>query len=55
MQPGGFQAVSNSHHNRIWLTTAQAFLGADPASLLGDEAFYKNNVEPIAGIWKAPA
>jgi hypothetical protein len=55
MQPGGFQTVNNAHHNRIWLTTAQAFLGADPMSLLGDEAFYKSNIEPIAGIWKAPA
>jgi hypothetical protein len=54
MQPGGFQAVSNSHHNRIWLTAAQAFLGADPMNVLGDEAFYKNGVEPIPGIWEAP-
>jgi hypothetical protein len=55
MQPGGFQSLSNSHHNRIWATTAQAFLGADPVSQLSDEVFYKNGVEPIPGIWAAPA
>jgi hypothetical protein len=55
MQPGGFQDLGNTHHNRIWLTTAQAFLGADPLSVLGDEVFYKGNgVSPIPGIWSAP-
>jgi len=54
MQPGGFQSLSNSHHNRVWLTTAQAFLGADPLSKLKDEVFYKTGVTPIPGVWAAP-
>lgn len=55
MLPGGFQALNNAHHNRIWVTAAQAFLGADPLSVLGQEAFYKNGVTPIPGVWEAPA
>ena len=51
---GGFQAVTNSHHNRIWLTTAQAFMGADPLSKLDGEAFYKTGVTPLPGLWAAP-
>jgi hypothetical protein len=54
MQPGGFQELVNAHHNRIWLTTAQAFLGADPSSVLGDEVFYKDGVAPIPGLWVPP-
>jgi hypothetical protein len=54
MQPGGFQDLRDTHHNRIWLTTAQAFLGADPSSVLGDEVFYKNEVTPIPGVWAPP-
>jgi hypothetical protein len=54
MQPGAFHSVGNTPHNRIWLTTAQAFLGADPMAVLGDEVFYKNGVEPIDGVWAAP-
>jgi hypothetical protein len=53
MQPGGFQVV-NGHHNRIWVTAAQAFLGADPVSKLQDEAF-KKDVDVIPGVWQAPA
>jgi hypothetical protein len=54
MQPGGFQDLPGSQHNRIWLTTAQAFLGADPMSVLGDEVFYKDGVAPIPGVWSPP-
>jgi hypothetical protein len=54
MQPGAFHSV-NEHHNAIWLTTAQAFLGGNPMGMLGDEAFYKTGVEPIPGVWAAPA
>jgi hypothetical protein len=54
MQPGGFQSLSSSHHNRIWVTAAQAFLGADPVSKLGTEVFYKTGVTPIPGVWAAP-
>lgn len=55
MQPGGFQTVTNSHHNRIWATAAQAFLGADPLSKLSAEGFYKTGVTPLSGLWQAPA
>jgi Protein of unknown function (DUF1552) len=54
MQPGGFQSLTNSHHNRVWASVAQAFLGADPLSKLTSEAFYKNGVTPIPGVWAAP-
>jgi hypothetical protein len=54
MQPGGFQALNNAHHNRIWATTAQAFLGEDPLSALEDEVFYKQGVTPIPGVWEPP-
>jgi len=55
MQTGGFQSLTNAHHNRVWASTAQAFLGADPMSKLSSEVFYKNGVTPIPGIWSAPA
>jgi hypothetical protein len=56
MQPGGFQELPSTHHNRIWLTTAQAFLGADPSSVLTDEVYYKDDaVTPIPGVWSPPA
>jgi hypothetical protein len=55
MQPGGFQNLGNTHHNRIWASAAQPFLGADPISKLPDEVFYKTGVTPIPGIWAAPA
>jgi hypothetical protein len=59
MQPGGFQTVSGLHHNSIWVTVAQAFLGSDPLSKLQEEVFFKGNnqarVEAIPGIWQPPA
>jgi Protein of unknown function (DUF1552) len=55
MQPGGFQALTNSHHNRVWATVAQAFLGQDPLSKLTSEPFYRSGVTPIPGIWAPPA
>jgi hypothetical protein len=55
MQTGGFQSLTNSHHNRVWATVAQAFLGADPLSQLSGEAFYKNGVAPLPGVWAPPA
>ncbi len=42
-------------HNDLWMTVAQAYLGADPLSKLSAEKFEKNNVAPVAGVWKAPA
>ncbi len=50
MKPGGFQRVT-THHNSIWLTTAQPFLGADPLSTLQDEVFNKSGAAPIEGAW----
>jgi uncharacterized protein DUF1552 len=41
-------------HNDLWMTVAQAYLGADPLSKLSAEKFDKKNVGPIAGVWKAP-
>jgi hypothetical protein len=55
MQPGGFQDLTDTHHNRIWLTTAQAFLGAEPMSRMADEVFYKEGVTPIPGVWSPSA
>ena len=42
-------------HNDLWMTVAQAYLGADPLSKLSAEKFDKKNVAPVAGTWKAPA
>ncbi len=50
MKPGGFQRV-DGHHNSIWLTAAQPFLGADPLSKLQDEVFNKNGAAPVDGVW----
>jgi hypothetical protein len=55
MQTGGFQNLPNSHHNRVWATVAQAFLGADALTKLSNEVFYKNGVTPISGVWAPPA
>lgn len=41
-------------HNDLWMTVAQAYLGADPVSKLAAEKFEKKNVAPVAGTWKAP-
>ena len=41
-------------HNDLWMTVAQAYLGADPLTKLAAEKFSKKNVSPIAGVWKAP-
>jgi hypothetical protein len=40
-------------HNDLWMTVAQAYLGADPVAALMAEKFEKNNVKPVAGTWKA--
>lgn len=42
-------------HNDLWLTVAQAYFGVDPLAVLPDDAFYKTGVQPIAGLWQAPA
>jgi hypothetical protein len=43
------------HHNDLWMTVAQAYLGADPLSKLTAEKFDKAGVSPISGLWSAPA
>jgi hypothetical protein len=53
MQPGAFHSV-DTHHNSLWLTAAQAFLGADPVSQLQQEVFEKDNANPIEGVWASP-
>jgi hypothetical protein len=52
MQGGQYRGVSGIH-NQLWLTVAQAFLGADPASQLANEAYVKTGANPIAGLWAA--
>lgn len=54
MQGGQFQQVSGIH-NQLWVTVAQAFLGADASNKLADEVYVKNGANPIAGLWKAPS
>ena len=53
MQGGQYKSVSGIH-NQLWVTVAQAFLGADAVSKLAGEAFVKTGASPIAGIWVAP-
>ena len=54
MQGGQYQSVSGIH-NQLWLTVAQAFLGADAASKLASEVYVKTGASPIAGLWVAPS
>ncbi len=42
-------------HNDLWMTVAQAYLGADPVTALNAEKFEKKGVAPVAGTWKAIA
>ena len=42
------------HHNDLWMTIAQAYLGGDPLGQLTAETFAKAGVAPIAGLWQAP-
>ena len=51
MQGGQYRGVSGTH-NQLWATVAQAYLGANFASILANEAYYKAN--PISGFWTAP-
>jgi Protein of unknown function (DUF1552) len=53
MQGGQYQSVSRIH-NQLWLTVAQAFLGADAASKLAGEVYVKTGANPIPGLWVAP-
>jgi hypothetical protein len=52
MQGGQYQSV-DTLHNSLWLSVAQAYLGANPATALASEAFVKSGANPIAGLWRA--
>ena len=53
MQGGQYQSVSGIH-NQLWLTVAQAFLGADAARKLASEVYVKAGANPISGLWVSP-
>ena len=53
MQGGQYRSVSGIH-NQLWVTVAQAFLGADAVGKLASEAYVKTGASPIAGLWVAP-
>jgi hypothetical protein len=56
MKHGQFMDFEDSarHHNDLWATIAQAYLGADPLAQLEGEKFDKDGVRPIDGLWAAP-
>jgi hypothetical protein len=54
MQGGQYRSVSGIH-NQLWVTVAQAFLGADAPSKLASEVYVKNGANPISGLWAAPS
>ena len=53
MQGGQYRSVAGIH-NQLWVTVAQAFLGADVVAKLAGEAYVKSGASPIAGLWAAP-
>ena len=53
LQGGQYRSVTGIH-NQLWVTVAQAFLGADPASKLANEVYVKTGANPIAGVWTNP-
>lgn len=60
MQGGQYVEVGGGFGNRpsinaMWMSIAQAYMGADPLSKLQGEKFSKAGAEPIPGLWKAPA
>ena len=54
MQGGQYRSVSGIH-NQLWVTVAQAFLGADAVSKLASEVYVKTGANPIPGLWAAPS
>lgn len=54
LQGGQYQSVQGIH-NQLWVTVAQAFLGAAARDALADEAFVKEGASPLPGLWEAPA
>lgn len=55
MQGGQYIEARNRPYNAMWMSVAQAYLGADPLAALGEEVFQKNNASPIDGVWMPPA
>jgi hypothetical protein len=53
MQGGQFKSVSGIH-NQLWVTVAQAFLGADAPRKLASEVYVKTGADPISGLWVVP-
>jgi hypothetical protein len=53
MQGGQYRSVAGIH-NQLWVTVAQAFLGADAVSRLAGQAYVKTGANPIPGLWVAP-
>jgi hypothetical protein len=53
MLGGQYRSVSGIH-NQLWVTVAQAFLGADAPSKLASEVYVKTGARSIPGLWAAP-
>jgi len=54
MQGGQYKSVTGNH-NQLWVTVAQAYLGANVVQALNAETYVKNGANPIPGLWMAPA
>jgi hypothetical protein len=54
LQGGQYRSVSGIH-NQLWVTVAQALLGADAVSKLASEVYVKHGASPIPGLWVAPS
>jgi hypothetical protein len=58
MHPNGGQYINfetaRRSHNDLWMTVAQAYLGANPQQRLQGEAFLVNGGAPIPGVWAQP-
>jgi hypothetical protein len=55
MQGGQYKSITGgAPHNQLWVTAAQAFLGANAVEALASEAYEKNGADPIPGLWQAP-
>ncbi len=53
LQGGQYRSVTGIH-NQLWVTIAQAFLGADAVGKLAGEVYVKTGATPIPGLWIAP-
>ncbi len=53
MRGGQYRSVAGIH-NQLWVTVAQAFLGADAVSKLASEVYVKHGANPIPGLWEPP-